>query len=363
MAKDRKEIFGSWTKKLTMSIEELEKEFQERLPEVKIKYNKLDEKEANEFLIAQMYGEFKRQFASPAKKFQGIFIGFTGIQDADSWTRRETQKKVDELGKEKALEQGFTNEEGKLLFNDKDVRFKWRHGKPIPDYTPQRRLYGICREEKGDLVPFLMYDGQCKKIPVLFKPSDFRANSKSKAEDGFYQMNAASITDYKIIKDEGIDFVEYSKKYFRENCVSLQNLYNGQDVWKPSKEAKVSQFVITRGEVPKIVITEGQKADGREKNNVIELSEMSGDMTLEKDSKNVAGFVNKEVPINFAEGGVAYVIGSPFLSKEGDRMMNVFGIWPDPKYSIIIPDPEEPITKENGNNKSAPEEENDENWA
>jgi len=96
---------------------------------------------------------------------------------------------------------------------------------------------------------------------------------------------------------------------------------------------------------------------------VIELSEMSGDMTLEKDSKNVAGFVNKEVPINFAEGGVAYVIGSPFLSKEGDRMMNVFGIWPDPKYSIIIPDPEEPITKENGNNKSAPEEENDENWA
>ena len=176
-------------------------------------------------------------------------------------------------------------------------------------------------------------------------------------------MNAASVTDYKIIKDEGIDFVEYSKKYFRENCVSLQNLYNGQDVWKPSKEAKVSQFVITRGEVPKIVITEGQKADGREKNNVIELSEMSGDMTLEKDSKNVAGFVNKEVPINFAEGGVAYVIGSPFLSKEGDRMMNVFGIWPDPKYSIIIPDPEEPITKENGNNKSAPEEENDENWA
>jgi len=382
MAKDRKDVFGSWTKKLTMSVEELEKEFQERLVEVKKKYTKLSAEETDELLLAQMYGEFKEQFASKAKKFQGIFIGYTGIKDADDWTRKEVNKTIEKLGKEMATKLGYFNQKGEILFNDgaylneetgevaytkESEKYKWRRKDVIPNYSPQRRLYGLCREQEGEsktLIQFVMYDKQVKSTPPFYKPVGFRANSKSKPEDGVYQLNAAGVTNYKIVKDEEIDFVEYSKKYFRDNCVSLQNLYNGQEVWKPSGDAKISQFVITRGEVPKIVITEGTKPDGSEKNNVIELSEMTGDMSLDADSKNVAGFVNKEVPIKFAEGGVAYVVGSPFLSKEGDRMMNVFGIYPDPKYSIILPDPEPPITKENGNSKTETlEAESDENWA
>ena len=370
----REEHFKAWCSKISSTPEKLEKEFQEKMKVGKEINKNLEEKDLEGKVLSNMRISYKKQFDSKAEKFLGVIIGNKGVKDADDWIRTEVADKIKEMGEEKAKELGYINAKDQVCFNDgaffdedgkkqytpESAKYKWRRTRVIPDFSPRSSFIGYLPNLENKL--FVMYNNETEQFPELFKEVEFLATTKSSKKDDILFLNSVAATKFTTVGKETIDFKAIAKEIFEDNCVGFEKIFgeaqNKEDLYKPEK-AKIKNFIITRANASKITITEGLNDKGREKNNVIEVSDI-GDLSIDE-GKDPTGFVNKQIPINFAEGSLVYLVGSPFLlGEENQKSFSVFGVWADPDYSTILPEEDgKEITEENGSSEEDESEEED----
>jgi len=370
----REEHFKVWCNKISSTPEELEKEFQGKLKVAKEDNKSLKEADVEAYILSTMKISYKKQLNSKAEKYLGVVISNTGIKDSDSWVRTEVENKIKDLGEEKATELGYLNKKGEICYNDgaffdkegkkqyapESKKYKWRRTRVIPDFSPRSSFIGYLPEL--DNKQFIMYNNETEQFPELFKEVEFLATTKSSKSDAVLFLNSVSATKFVTVGKETIDFKKIAKEIFKDNCVGFKDIFGKaevrEDLFKP-KDAKIKNFIITRASASKIVMTEGLNDKGNEKNNVIEFTDI-GDLSITEE-KDPTGFANKQLQINFAEGSLVYLVGSPFLlGEENQKAFSVFGVWPDPDYSVILPtDDGEEINEENGNSEEKEKEEDD----
>lgn len=329
---ERAKIFQSWTKKLPLSVEDLEKNFLKRYEETRPMYPRLKDVEIEEFVWDVFQGEMANQLSSKAPKFEGVLLSVIPSYDPN-------KKLV-----EKAIQAGSINKDGKPVFNpSKGIGFDWQdpNNKPYDvnkarEIKPEtQKIYFMLAsvldeaDKPGEYKKAAMYlKGEAFKDTAdpIMKKVVFRANaSDEKLKSEIMQLNASDgVTKFKVV-DENPNLKDLAIKHLKKN------IYNLSSFWEFKSEKGGFGFFITRG----IVV---RKQMGKGRKNVLEITSFGEGAT--NDLKNVIAFVDNNVPIDYiVPGCLIYICGTSYQSAEGDYRISANSIWADPKYLPTTPEP------------------------
>jgi len=325
------ELMKTWSLKCADTPEELIKQYAHYFVEAKDNNPTQTDDFLQKYALSRISGSLRRQFSSTAKKFVGLIVTYGNLYNAS--------KKVIE----RAMTENWYDDKGQLVYKDYD----WRMNKPIPKEDWQRLVTGVAVLDDGKAtqevlleslkqgkgVPFTMFVKKEMNLPTLNTFVSFRATLKEdQLANPTWTLGATSVTEFKV-KGEvpqviGLDLI--GAKYFPKNCFSLSSL----PLQNPKDLGAAYDFIITFGTVARITITNENK-----KSNVLELADMDNFVVEEV-------FLSKNIPIDFAEGSVAFVIGSVSQDqKEPGKIIgiNSTGLWlkvreaPEVKPEIITP--------------------------
>ena len=307
---NKEEVFKQWTEKLSLSEEELNKELNEVIEDIKkIHEGKTDEEYINHALAA-MTTKYRAELKSKAKPYDMYCIGFSQPRDENGWSRS------------KALKEGRVDKDGKPTHKDHPF---------LPDGTiieplVQRKIFGIAKKtgEEGEFLPFILKMNDLKNLPKLFVKINAKINDKFDEQRQQFWFNGANVTKFNVIDDKEIALPTLAKKYFAKSICKLPNIV--------SREGKPLGLSISKGIIGSISLTRDTA-----KSNVIELGEIDIS-NFDLDSPNVTGFIDKNLKINFGEYSTIYVIGDGYTTDEGTEderiIMNVCGFWIEPNERI-----------------------------
>lgn len=334
---DKKKLFEKWSQKLTISVDELEKEFKEKFESDKKIHTTLTNDEREKHILQIMQAMYKRQFMSPAKVFEGYFIGFSNPVDVVRKIRA-TAIEIWNQDKSKAIQEGFTDEEGNPIFklDESSPAYSWKNGKPIPKFDYIRSLFVIAKErdlkDEPKLMSMVVRGDLVSEIPPLFKKIEFRATYNKDQT----MLNGSSVTQFKVIDDKEIDFKKVIlEKYLDSRLVELSQLRE----WI-STHKDMNDFCVASGTVARISITTSSNNAA-----VLNLDDLSLGFEEDKNLSGVTVWVPSGTDINFGEQSTIYVIGRPSEAEDGRLNINAYGIWADPEFSTSPDVPPEKISQ------------------
>lgn len=324
---NKQETFELIKQKITTTDEELNDLYAGFEEEYKSKG--LDGEKLEKTVCTRLKMYFKKQWASPAVKFNGIIIGATDITDFGA--KKNYEFAIEQFKKDpsKAVVDGLVNGEGQPLY----VLPEWKKGQRIDlERDKGRTLIMLAKQETDSdykrAFLNLTYDHFDLALP-MFTPIEFRANISKKSTDFEYLLNGATVTEFKptgdIINNVG-EIKEHLVRCFKDNLVSLPQIVN----WHEENKETINRFAIVKANVMRISLTkEGVHS------NLIEIDDP--DMDFDPEQPNtVTCWVPKEFDINFSEGTMdLIVIGRTNINDEtGQVSMNCYGFFCDKEWQI-----------------------------
>ncbi|MCK5177221.1 MAG: hypothetical protein KAQ92_05840 [Candidatus Aenigmarchaeota archaeon] len=349
---DKQTYLKNWSDKLSISVEEIEQEYNRIFQEEKEIHKGMDEAEQEKRALQRLALVYKKQLRSPAVGFEGIIIGVADCIDIVAKQRREA-KTLYEHAPQEAITGGVTDESGTPL----DTRESWaggranqNFGKPLPENNFLRNIYGIAKKTKGSTEPkfFSMVisgkKAQDDTIPV-FDPVRFMGIDRSEEGSNLYKINASTFTnfvnadltlpDYKTLASQFCEMVAFSE---------LENYHN-------LNKDDFNRLCVVEGDVSMLNLE--PTAFG---SRIMSLED--ADASLEDlDAKGLTCWLPERININFAEGSKVLVVGRTAQGKKkdeagnitdelGDVTMNVYGLYALPEYKVSLPEEIQPIAEE-----------------
>lgn len=329
MNEDRSKVYQTWLGHTGMTVEALEKEFQEILAE-----NAKEHPEDNEQIkmvrtLARQQAYHSQQFKAGGKQCECIIIGAGTSYDPYKAERKD------------AIEKGFVNAKGEALFFSK--RFEWKFKEKdgsikevvVPseqsDDSCSRRAYVVAKIDgqeswKPGLI-FLNGRRLCNSLPSFYTPTKVKLGIKDdKLNDDILSFNSTASTKFIVTADKPIDFKSMSESLLPKNFVPFEELPS-----IPNSDSLPLGLIITSGTVTNINLTKDEV-----KSNIVEIMKTS--KTMEDFAKvgdqvvNLTLWVSKDLPIKFGVGSEIMVVTqkSIRLDKEGKdtESYNVAGIYP-----------------------------------
>jgi len=342
------EYITKWSEKLSMTEDDITKEYNKLLEEEKLIHPTVGEEDSKVRALQRLATIYKKQLRSPAIGFEGMIIGIGDTVDTVARIRAEAIKQFKE-NPEQTIANGITNEEGIPL----DARREWsegrpnrQYGKPLPEHSYLRSIFGVALKKNiENSVKFFILNlsGEAAKddsIPI-FKPVAFRAIDRTPPELGEqeYKLNSSMFTKFEV--DETINvpqLEELIKVYCEKSTVNLTELSDYHDV----NEKDYSRLVIIKGDVSTLILEPTSIGSRR---LIIDDQE-----NLDIESSGVTCWVPERINIDFAEQSKVIVIGRTSRGKKfgeqgqpteepGDVMINVFGLYPIPCLLYTSPSP------------------------
>jgi len=338
-----KNIFSDWSKKLGVSVKDLEAEYDALLKDEQNIHPNLTKEQIDSRALSRLYNKYRRGLSSRASHFTGVNLGDSGLVDLIEIKKRFA-KKIFETNAENAIVQGLTNAKGIPL----DTREKVR-GKPNPSFGKPfseddksfiRHIYGVVFIDNSTRFYKMTAFGEvAERLQVpLYQECTFRANDKTQSGVGDLELTAVSATKFTPTgKDIDMQSVFKSHHY-----VTIDKL----DDYHEQHKADRNRITITEGDV----ITMNLEPNQVTGNRMILL----GDSSLgfeDKFGRPVRGIVcwiPESLPIDFGEDsrvlvigqtnrgrGYDYEAGEP-TDEPGNIMMNVYGIWAIPEFKINL---------------------------
>jgi hypothetical protein len=302
-----------------------------------------------------LFIRYRKELSSPAKWYEGIIIGDTGVTNIVEGIRAKALE-LFRREPDKAIQLGVVNAKGEVL-DTREFIGKVKNpnfGKPLPEHLYIRNIFGIARDltTKSDYFAFRMLLGErnnnYKKEVPLYVPLKFRANEGKKFVEGINGLNCSVATNFEKINMD-INLPELVKKVYAPFYVDLSKL----EQWH------ISKLDIAR--VKRIILTEGIVVDIREINperSLILLNDgtMENDIPVFTSSSNVTFDAESEIMV-FGTTST----GRKIVKETGERVaggvsINAYGIIP----TIIVSEQE--TTEEEEEEKEEEEEEVEELW-
>jgi hypothetical protein len=274
-----------------------------------------------------LFIRYRKELSSPAKWYEGVIIGDTGITNVVEGIRAKALEMF-RREPDKAIQLNIVNAQGQVLDTREFIggAKNPNYLKPLPEHLYIRNIFGIARDvsAKGDWFAFRMLLGErnnnYKKEVPLYTPIKFRANEGKKFVEGINGLNCSTATNFEKIQLD-INLPELIKKVYNPFYIDLTKL----EQWH------ISKLDISR--VKRIILTEGIVVDIREINPERSLV-LLNDGTMEND---IPVFV-KSSDVTFDAESEVIVFGTTatgrkLIKETGERVaggvsINAYGIIP-----------------------------------
>jgi len=333
----------SWSEKLSISEQDIEKEYQGLLAEEKQIHPQLKEEEHKINALQRLAMSYKKQLRSPAVGFEGMIIAVGDVVDTVQRQKQEARTLYKE-NPQKAITNSVTDEDGTPL----DTRKEWsegrpnrNYGKPLPEHNYLRTAFGVALKKNiENSVKFFILNlsGEVANTEVpIFQPVQFRAIDRTPPELGEeeYRLNSSTFTNFII--DESLNLPPLKQlldTYCGNSKVTIDNL----DAYHIANEKDYSRLAIVEGDVTTLILEPTSVGSRR---MIIDDEKGMFDM----DSPGVTCWVPERINIDFAEQSKVIVLGRTSQGKKldeqgnqtdepGDVMLNVYGLYAIPEYKI-----------------------------
>lgn len=337
---DKNKYFQEWSNKLSMSVEDIGKEFDSILSEEKKENPNLKPEEQELLSLKKLSLIYKKRLRSPAVGFEGIVIGAEEPRDLVA-KKRKTAIDMFKNDPQSAILQGVTNEEGVPLDNIEvfsSGRKNHGYGKPLPENSYVRRVFGVAyklTEKEPKFFTINLNGKACEKNIPLTKPVKFMAIDRSEKGDDSFTLNASSYTEFKV--DENIKLPETKKLI--EEYIPIAKITELQEYHDLNKE-DYNRVVGVKGTIS--ILNLEPTSIG---NYIMQIEDESD--ILDIDAKSITCWIPGDFEINFSEGDEVIVIGRTNqgklkddqgnLTEElGDITINVFGMLPINSSNIPV---------------------------
>lgn len=355
--KELKEYFTIWSEKLSLSIEDIEKEFNNILEEEKSLHPNLTDNDRSQRALQRLALMYKRQMRSPAVGFEGIIIGASDVIDMVA-KRRANAMEEWLLNPQEAIEKGLVDEKGTPLDTIQTFstgRQNPQFGKPLPENSYSRNIIGIAvkvkdKEKKPKLFSLALRGNNAKELNLpMFKPIKFSAIDKTpEGIDNKYNLNASTFTKFDV--DEKIEMPPIKQiilNHCKDMIVPLSELEN----YHQQNIDNYDRVAIVQGGVSSLSLE--KTGFGSRVMNIDDTDNLE-----DIESKGLTCWLPEHIDIDFAEQSKVYVIGRTNQGKKkdenglpteelGDVSMNVYGVYAIPEFKINLPEDIEEITEEN----------------
>jgi hypothetical protein len=329
---EKQKYFEDWSKKLSISVIEIDKEFNSILSEEKTVNPKLSLEEQETRSLTRLSLIYKKRLRSPAVGFEGIILGAEDTRDLIAKKRRDAIN-LYKSDPQSAVAQGITDENGLPL----DViqvfstgRVNPNYGNPLPDNSFMRRIFGVAIKMNGEEPKFFSLNLQgkdCEKEIPIMKPIKFMAIDRSDNQSKDFLLNASSFTEFKV--DENIKLPPLTELI--NSYLGITKLSEIQDYHNNQKD-NYNRIVAIKGTVS--ILNLEPTSIG---NLIMQIEDTEN--LLDLDAKSLTCWIPGDTEINFSEGDSVIVIGRTNQSKLkdkngnlteelGDISLNVFGICP-----------------------------------
>ncbi len=337
------EYIQKWSEKLSISEEDITKEYNNLLKEEDTIHTALTEEDRKTRALQRLAMTYKRQLRSPAVSFEGMVIGVGDAIDTVARIRAEAIRMYKD-NPEAAIAAGIADQEGNPL----DTREKFDSGKknrgfgkPLPEHNFLRSIFGVTLKknvENSAKFFTLNLSGEIAKdndIPI-FKPVTFRAIDKTTPEESEYRLNSSVFT--KFIVDESLNMPPINvliDNYCGDKKVTLSEL----DAYHTQNENDYNRFVIVEGDVSTMILEPTAIGSRR---LVLDSEQERFDL----ESPGTTCWVPERIDIDFAEQSKVVVMGRTTRGRKldeqgnptdepGDVMINVYGLYSLPEYKIV----------------------------
>ena len=376
--KDLNELIKELAGKLEVSEEELQKEYNDTVAEVRQDPKFISATPEN--IATVVRGRFatrkQAELGSDAVSWEGMIIGIGDVIDTVAKQKRfsDLAFKKDPMSTIKGcVYQGKavkTTDNGVPVYPNTPANLKMgRVGKPLPEHSWLRTLYGVGRPIiKGKTtVPqvfILSVNNEAAiaiatKVPTM-KQVKFKAIDKTSADDaklGQYRANASVFTKFKEEAIENFPGVESVLKEFTGKYIELGGLesYTDESTEDPAR------WVVTEGSVKQVFPTPNEKT-GNMRLTITDESIMFAGQSV------VTVWVpqNRGITLDFGPESRVFIVGRANRGKKqdpvtkektdepGDVMLNAFGLYA-PELFKISPEVV-PLTAENLGGSTKPDE-------
>jgi len=340
-----------WSEKLGIPLEDLQKQFDEKLAQLKRIYPAKDmtfwEPRARFFL----YRELKTQVISPAIFFDAVFLGYSAKMDMLAPYKR-TAIETYQKDPDRAIREGLTDAEGRPLDNRPTITVRGREiknpniGKPLGDIWV-RQSVGIGKPLNRPDIKLLIlvhWGDQADLVPPLGQILRTRGNLQAD-EPERYIFNTSVTTRF----DQPSSLGELSGQLTTEKICEL--LQTAPETFKTDLAHLQAYHTRTANDRRRIVIVEGdviyiRREPTRIGNSLLVIEDESIGYDLE--SPGITVWVHPElIPfLDFAAGSRVLVIGRTVEGPAFDPttrqidatkrrvMINAFGIFAIPELRI-----------------------------
>jgi hypothetical protein len=328
--------FSTWSKKLGISIDEIQKSFDNFVNEEKNIHKELDSNMQEKRALQRLALQYKKQLKSPAIGFEGMIIGIGDLFD--------TAKKMREIGMDafrenphQAITQGLTDNDGNPLDTREffgNGKSNFRYNKPLPEHSYMRTVIGIGLKSNTNDLPkvftLTLNGDNAENLNVeMFKPCRFRAIDKS-SDDVKLLLNGSSITRFEV--DETTKMPS-PFTLLKDKCDFIP--MNKLEEYHQANKDDFNRLALVEGDVSLVMTQETSIG-----NKMMVIEDMNNSMD-DLDASGVTCWVPKHINFDFAEGSKVIVIGRTAQGKSredpnvlGDVMINVLGIYVIPEFKI-----------------------------
>jgi len=347
---DKNEYFKMLASKLSLTTEEINKEFEEILKDEKEIHSSLPLEQQEMRSLKRLALAYKKQMRSPAVGFEGVIFATSDCVDIIAKKRREAIE-LFKKDPQAAVTQGVTDENGAPL----DTTEIWstgrqnpNFGKPLSEHNYLKNIWGIAKKQKDansqpKFFQMLLTGSQATENIPIFQSLMFQAIDKGEA-DGVLKLNPSSFTKFVEGNFEVPELASIVKNYIPS--AKIGELRNYHELNKDgfnrivAVEADVSMMMLEPTSVGSRIIT------------------LEDDSSLEDfDANGLTCWVPERINLDFAEGSKIIVLGRTaqgFKRDEegnqteelGDVTLNVFGIYVLPEFKIELPKELEDISEE-----------------
>jgi len=258
---------------------------------------------------------------------KGYFLGVAGEFDQN--------KKI----REKALAEGYVNEQGEAIYHDLPKAREKFNDTPIP--SPEKSSVRVCyffgteakEGQEENWKPAVLWN-RTGLVPELMKATEFKSS-------GDYSKTAPSIgtldgTKFNVTSQEPINFVEMVSTALPNNICA----FDGITDFEQPKEFPVMIF---KAQVVRATVTQSETMS-----NPVELrmtADNLEDIIKAENVDNVTLWCDKAVPLDFGEGDIVWCVANKYVKSDSSLALKGFGFFVE--TSIFPQSKPLPINSEN----------------
>lgn len=339
---NKEQFFEKIAKVSGQTVDEVNKEFMEMMNSSELSIYQPEMKE--QVVMNKMFAKYRKLSRVPdtAQHFEGIIIGDAGKFDVLAKRIREIKDKF-RADPDLARLQRIVDEQGRPL----DLVQTWstgranpNYGKPLPEHSYVRNLYGIASVKgKNEFKEFVLtLNGTLAEEleAPMFKNVTFIANNKSSVDAKKFQLTGLSVTKFNSV-DNSIPDVKKILEAFSK-VVPLTQLKS----WYEQFGKDMNSVVITEGIVTQMNLNPNNVTGNR----MLTVDDFDALFSEDGKESSVVCWLPSHLQIDFGEQSKIIIVGRPSVSKrkdmlsgeetEGGMMMGVWGIYALPEFKIPV---------------------------